>query len=234
MKQTEVTQKEWSTLIDSNPSYFSTCGEDCPVEMVSWYDAVYYANRLSEAEGFEQCYTLSNPSGTPGTGNYSATVDFAGLNCKGYRLPTEAEWEYATRAGTKTAYWIGSNVTDGGQAVCSWNDDNAGILLPDAAWYAYNSGCTTHPVGLKAANPFGLYDVHGNVSEWVYDRFGAYDSFCAEGCVDPVGPDEGSYRVNRGGSWSDGAWFVRAAFRNDFDPRVRYAYVGFRLARSAP
>ncbi|HPC93017.1 MAG TPA: formylglycine-generating enzyme family protein, partial [Myxococcota bacterium] len=151
----------------------------------------------------------------------------------GYRLPTEAEWEYATRAGTKTAYWIGSNIGDNEQEVCG--EDPLGILLPEAAWYRYNSDRTTHPVGQKAANPFGLYDVHGNVFEWVYDWFDPeYYQTCDEGCEDPRGPDGGSLRAVRGGSWLDRALNVRAADRDGDSPDRRYHYIGFRLARTAP
>jgi formylglycine-generating enzyme required for sulfatase activity len=108
-------------------------------------------------------------------------------------------------------------------------------LLPEAAWYGYNSDWTTHPVGQKAANPFGLYDVHGNVFEWVYDWFDpGYYQTCAEGCEDPRGPDEGSRRVVRGGSWGSSAWLVRAAYRDGGSPGRRDGYLGFRLARSAP
>jgi formylglycine-generating enzyme required for sulfatase activity len=179
---------------------------------------------------------LDECTGAVGVDLNNCNVFFKGLGCEGYRLPTEAEWEYATRAGTKTAYWIGSNITDGGEPVCEQSDDNAGILLHEAAWYSYNSEDRPHPVGLKAANPFGLYDVHGNVSEWVYDWFdlGYYQTCAYEGCVDPLGPDEGPARVIRGGAWDNDAWHVQAASRGVVDPGHHDVGVGFRLARSVP
>ena len=119
--------------------------------------------------------------------------------------------------------------------MCWWFDDNTGILLPEAAWYDYNSDWTTYPVGQKAANPFGLYDVHGNVSEWVYDWFDPeFYQTCAEGCKDPLGPDEGSYRIFRGGSWRTCAESVRAANRSFLPPDYRDFTLGFRLVRTAP
>ena len=235
MKQTEVTQEEWNTLISNNPSKYLSCGASCPVERVTWFDAVYYANRLSQDKNLEQCYILSNSTGTPGGGNYYADVTFKGLDCKGYRLPTEAEFEFATRAGTTTAYWIGGNITDGGQPVCVWDDNDAGISLHQAAWYSYNSGDITHKVGQKAANPFGLYDVHGNVSEWVNDWFDfGYYRTCAGGCEDPLGPPSGGERSVRGGSWTGAAKFTRSGYRGYSTPTNGIDYVGFRLVRTAP
>jgi len=196
LKSTEVTQGEWQAVMGSNPSHFDGCGERCPVEYVSWEDAVAYLNKLSEREGLEACYP---PGGS-----------FKGLTCRGYRLPTEAEWEYAARAGTTGARY-GS--------------------LDDVAWYGATSGGKTHPVGQKAPNAWGLYDMLGNVAEWVHDWDGPHRGGSA---TDPTGPGDGRLRVERGGNWYNDARDVRAANRVSGGPANRSSTVGFRPARSVP
>jgi formylglycine-generating enzyme required for sulfatase activity len=212
LKETEVTQGEWQALMGNNPSYFPGCGADCPVEQVSWYDAVDYVNALSRAEGLPECY---GGSGTNRT--------FVGLSCLGYRLPTEAEWEYAARAGTLTSSYNG-NLTAGFSC-------NADPALSPIAWYCANSPpAITRPVGRKQPNAWGLYDMLGNVYEWTHDW---YDTIGAGPATDPLGPSTGSYRVARGGGWDGAASFCRAAFRGSSGPSIRGIAVGFRPAKSA-
>jgi formylglycine-generating enzyme required for sulfatase activity len=212
LKATEVTQAEWRSVMGSNPSGFANCGDTCPVEVVSWYEAVDYVNRVSDAEGLARCYADDDER------------TFAGLDCAGYRLPTEAEWEYAARAGTVTAFYTG-DITQ--PDYCDTVDPN----LDAAGWYCGNSGDTTHPVGEKQPNAWGLYDMHGNVLEWIHDRYGAYP---AGGAVDPLGPAAGDYRVVRGGSWAYNARNARAALRDGEDSDGRDNTLGFRPARSLP
>jgi formylglycine-generating enzyme required for sulfatase activity len=213
MKTTEVTQAEWQAVVGNNPSWFAgvwdvACGDNCPVEQVSWNDAVDYVNALSDAAGLERCY--------------DANRAFAGLECSGYRLPTEAEWEYAARAGTRMAYYTGVNTQT--ECVIDPNLDSAG-------WYCGNANNTTHPVGQKQANAWGLYDLHGNVSEWVQDWWGAYPALPV---VDPVGPAAGSYRLARGGSWWNDARTARLSNRGFLGPRVGTNHCGVRPARTLP
>jgi hypothetical protein len=185
MQKTEVTQGQWRAVMGENPSYFSDCGGLCPVERVNWDDIQLFLAALNDMD--------------PG---------------KDYRLPTEAEWEYAARAGTTGDY--------GGTGV-----------LDDMGWYSGNSAVDgvrqTHPVALKLPNDWGLYDMHGNVSEWVQDWYGLYT---AGSKTDPTGPETGSYRVVRGGSWIFYAVVARSAFRYDVSPGYRLYYIGFRLART--
>jgi formylglycine-generating enzyme required for sulfatase activity len=195
MGKYEVTQKEYAALMGTNPSNFK--GDNLPVEKVSWFNAVEYCNARSRKEGLTPAYTVS---GTNVTWNRSAN---------GYRLPTEAEWEYACRAGTTTPYSSGSSV------------DAAG-------WYWNNSGRKTHPVGTKQANAWGLYDLHGNVWEWCWDWYGGYSSGSQ---TDPVGASSGTNRVVRGGSWDYDGQNLRSALRNNDTPSIRYNFLGFRLAR---
>jgi sulfatase modifying factor 1 len=185
-------------VMGSNPSKFTACGADCPVEHVSWCDAVVFANKLSSLEGLTPAYgNVSNCDAV--TWNRSAN---------GYRLPTEAEWEYAARAGTRTPY--------------------AGGELDAVGWYAGNSGNTTHPVAQKLANAEGLYDMSGNVWEWTWDVYGAYGGLV----TDPTGASAGPGRVRRGGSWSDAPAKARAKFRGRLSPGNRLDSLGLRLART--
>ena len=139
-------------------------------------------------------------------------IDYLNASDGAYRLPTEAEWEYACRAGSRLPYSFGFKVTD----------------LPDHAWFADNAGGGTHPVGQKAPNAWGLYDMHGNVWEWVADWHAAYTEAAAK---DPTGPEKGSHKVVRGGSWNDRAKDLRSFSRYNYSQTVRFHVVGFRLVR---
>ncbi len=205
MGQTEVTQAQYLAGTGVSPSTYSSCGSTCPVETVSWEDAAVYANTLSAAEGLELCYTATGS-------DLSASLGGDPYACEGYRLPTEAEWEYAARGGESYTY-------PGSETV------------GDVAWTNENSGGTTHPVAGKGANAFGLYDMSGNVWEWSNDRLADYSSGAA---VDPVGDASGTFRVYRGGSWNYPANFARAAYRNWDRPGVRYVNLGLRLSRTNP
>ena len=186
--RTLVTQGQWKAVMSTTPWKGNRDGDNFPATFVSWEDAVEFCRKLSEKEGVE------------------------------YRLPTEAEWEYACRAGTTTACSFGDDESQLGEY--AWYDKNA--QLPDE-FYA-------HIVGQKKPNPWGLYDMHGNVFEWCQDRFGRYPS---GDVTDPVGPASGSPRVIRGGCWNDSAGFCRSAFRFGYAPSSRNGLLGFRVLRSS-
>lgn len=183
MSQYEVTQGQWKSVMGSNPSHFKDCGDQCPVENVSWNDVQEFIRRLNQKEGGRK-----------------------------YRLPTEAEWEYACRAGAQSTY--------------SFGDDEE--QLQDFAWYDKNSGGKTHHVGRKKPNAWGLYDMHGNVWEWVQDWYDRnyYKNSPGE---NPRGPDRGESRVVRGGSWMVFRGGARASYRLGYSPDSGYYVVGFRL-----
>jgi formylglycine-generating enzyme required for sulfatase activity len=182
-----VTQAQWKKVMGSNPSHFSSGGDQCPVEKVSWDDAQAFIQNLNQQTGHS------------------------------YRLPSEAEWEFACRAGS-TGQW------------CFGDDENQ---LKQYAWYSDNSGGKTHPVGEKKANAFGLHDMHGNVWEWCEDKWhGNYQGAPSDGRAWVDGGN--SSRVLRGGSWYISARVARASDRNYLSSVSRYHNLGFRLARTAP
>jgi len=219
--ETEVTQLQWEELVPKNPSTFKKCGGDCPVEGVSWFEAVTFANLLSEREGLDHCYDIWDCSGEMGTESYSCDgVPFKGLDCLGYRLPTEAEWEVAARAGTTTAIYTGGLTLQG-----RWAAPELDLI----AWYAGNSGDATHFARGKKANPWGFHDMLGNVFEWTWDSW--QEEIPTTLVVDPLGPAQGAIRVFRGGSWYGNARYVRAAYRFGDQPSIRNSFLGFRLAR---
>jgi len=237
MKQTAVTQAEWQAVmgVANNPSAFKACGPDCPVENVSWLEAAEFCNELSKAEGLEQCYVID--------GNDVTWPN--GYQCKGYRFPTEAEWEYAARAGTTTAFHIG-DITE-----CDCGDEPN---LQEIGWYCGNSevdyeGCFdesgwggaacvgTHPVAQKEPNAWGLYDMAGSLWECCWDWYQA-DFYAESPTQNPVGPPGGTYRVSRGGSWyaggspGYGARFCRSGARHTTNFTQKSSALGIRPVRS--
>jgi sulfatase modifying factor 1 len=220
LQSTPVTQTQWQGSMGNNPSRFSSGSQagSRPVETVSWYDAVAYCNKLSAKEGLSLCYELHNVVGSPGTENYHADVSLR-VEGTGYHLPTEAQWEYAGRAGVTGATYA-----------------QAGQSLGDIAWYSENSNGTTHPVEGKALNAWGL-QMLGNVSEWTEDRYryGPYVPGANNAAdEDPREPDAGVDRVIRGGSWCATASGVRLAGRFCQFAITRSDGLGFRPARSVP
>jgi len=193
MGQYEVTQGEYLAVMGINPSGFRG-NPSLPVETVSWYNATNYCGKLTQRER--------------GAGRIATNSV--------YRLPTEAEWEYACRAWTSTRY--------------SHGDDPDYSELTKYAWYDQDSQASTHPVGQKLPNPWGLYDMHGNVAEWCQDRYGAHPGGIA---IDPQGPTTGSERVSRSGLWLRPASYCRSAFRRGIAPDFASDGLGFRVVLAA-
>ena len=201
-----VTQAEYLEIMGVNPSIHKDQLNN-PVDNVSWNNAVDYCNRRSIAEGLTPVYTIN--------GN-NVTWD---KEANGYRLPTEAEWEYACRAGTVTPFYSGSSMNDSG-----WNRENSFITLESGARHR-----STYPVGQKNPNEWGLFDMHGNVLEWCWDFFAPYT---AAEKTDPSGPATGTRRVYRGGNFDFAPAQCRSAYRFGQHQNLRMFYTGFRVARN--
>ena len=208
MSRTEVSQQDYERVMGTNPS--ERKGSLLPVENVTWYDAIAFCNELSKREGLTPCYEVSG-----------STVTWQ-LNANGYRLPTEAEWEYAARAGAQTPFNFGDYVHDS-DANCynayGYNNDASGHWVNGYLQHTVN--VDEHP-----ANAFGLHNMHGNVAEWTWDWYGDYAT------NGTTGPQEGRFKVVRGGGWNDFPKHIRSAYRSAFPADVALYATGFRVVRS--
>lgn len=215
----EVTQKDYQKVMNSNPSTHK--GENLPVQNVTYFDAINYCNAKSKLEGLTECYKINKKS-----------VSY-NVNANGYRLLTEAEWEYACRAGTTTIFNTGN-----------WNNVNDAnyqgsypYLIEENYMHRTEKNVVTgtvrnRPLEVNSFKPnnFGIYNMHGNVSEWVFDFYGKYNT---KDTKDPIGALKGSLRVNRGGSYNDFGKHLRSAYRSATNPLDSDENLGFRIARNA-
>ena len=197
-----VTRKLYREVMEKTPEQWRKEQNDdqLPANYINWFEAVEFCNALSQRQGLPACYRIAGEQ-----------VEWD-LEASGYRLPTEAEWEYAVRAGTTTRWFFG-------------DDEKA---LGRYAWYAENAENRVHPVGEKEPNPWKLYDMLGNVWEWCWDWYSSYSSASAN---NPSGPDKGSLRVLRGGAFWDFPGVLRSAYRFSYVPENRNVRYGFRVVR---
>jgi formylglycine-generating enzyme len=203
MSKYEITQAQWKAMMTNNPSTYKS--DNYPVYGISWIEAVYFCNYISEKLGFEKCYQIDG---------VNTKCDFS---ANGFRLPTEAEWEYAARAGTQTNYYNG--------------DSESG--LPQIAWYYSSVDSLEHPktIGGKAPNAFGLYDITGNIAEFCWDWWSL--EYNPSDTIDPKGASTGAGHILRGGAWITSASFCRTSFRNYYlGTFERDFYTGFRVVRN--